>query len=417
MRMHELVGRAKVLSVFVSFLAACGPAPAEPEPIESSTSGAEGSPHEEAMAEGAGAGADATADVAASADASADASTDTGADTSTDTGAAATADATAPAEAPPPACVVSGRATVRDLSFTVEGERRPRRFVSVTGVFDATLPERANRPTRIAVREPIVLQAETRAAIPYAIARPLDAAAGAVHLAQATPLTRVVPDGADVRVDVDLADGVSVADLALPCGALVLHATAPATPPAPAEEGLLSRGGQLRIFSAPDAADPAVVIRLRRPTEVVLTETARQSGWVRVWRSFDTGASFAGWVPESAVRPLATPPRPRAIAERVVRERVPPPCEPPAAAGFYLGPARVAAGTEVRAAPDGVVWTRTVARDLTVRTLESQDWVALVEVPGLEPGGRCPTHLEAAFIPRASVTFPSATRLPGGMTE
>ncbi len=411
--MHVLTFASK-LSVLVLVAAACGPAPVDtttapaPAPAQTGSAGAE---QGATTGDESGAEQGEGADVAAGEEPAAAEGDDSAAGSIGDAaGAAEAADA-----APPTACTASGRATVRDVTVAVEGAD-PLHFASVTGVIRATVAER-RAPTRLAVRDPLSFEGETRADVPYAIARPVDVANGAIHLAPATPITRVVPDGVDVRVDVDLADGVSVRGLPLGCAALALHATAPAAPPTAADEGLLSRGAILHLFAAPGAESEAVAVRLSHPTEVVLSETGRRDGWVRVWRSFDTGASLVGWVEESAIRPLTRPPRERNGEEHVTRERVQPPCEP-RVAGFYLGPARVAAGTEVRtAAPDGPVWARTVKRDVVVRTLEDPAWVVLETIEGMEVGGRCSAHLTAAYVPRASITFPSDTRLPGAMPE
>jgi len=315
-----------------------------------------------------------------------------------------------------PGCEVRGIAALGPIRVEVQGERPMELTVTSRDASARLLPRARRSPVRALA--PLAFEGTVATPLPLVFLRDSDLATGLVHVSRGTRIERVaLANDGGLAADVELAPGVRVVGLPVTCALLGLGAMPVAEPLDSDEtEGLLSRGGRLPLFAAPDAESP-IAVRLSRPQQVLLTETARRDGWVRVWHSFPSGAGIAGWARESSVRagratPASPPPARPPVAERSPRE-----C-PTGQAGFYRGPATISGGTPVLGAPNGVEWARVAASvEAVVRTVADRDWVVIDSIPGLSGPGPCPEILDHAWVPRTAVTFPAHLTVPGSVPE
>lgn len=207
-------------------------------------------------------------------------------------------------------------------------------------------------------------------------------------------------------VDAELADGVWLRAVEVPCDGLALEesiATAE-LPDGPERGDVLPRGRSLRVHARPGG--PSVLLRLEHPAALRLARAERRGEWLRVRRELASGASLDGWVRASSVEIVDE----QSLAGSLSDIGSGSGCGR-GSSHTYRGPATLLAGAEVRTAVDGVVWAVASADvEVVVAIRWGAEWAQIERVSGLlMPDEPCPSILEIAFVPRSSLRLPPGT--------
>ena len=302
-----------------------------------------------------------------------------------------------PAAAPvaAPACVVSGTVSFRNVR--VRAPRAPEQSFAIEG-FSATIAAGQRGATRLHVVSPLVFDATTSEPVPWAIAHDADLLSRTLHVSPSTRILRLVANATGLRADLELAPGVRVRNVSIPCELLSLALPATGALPESIEVGDLVPARRRLDVRATATGEVLVRVELSVTNAFAMQETARQGASVRVWHSFGTGAGIAGWVTASEVTPARA-----ALSRDAPGEIIPPPQRPPCPdERAFRG--RVAAGAPVYSSDDGAQWA-TVANSLEASLREEPDgWVAIRSVTGIRSPGRCPNITAHAFVHADAVT-------------
>lgn len=320
-------------------------------------------------------------------------------------GVATAASAIASNAASAQTCEVRGRASVTDLRVQPAGADAF--VVDATDMPMRVAPGDGRRPVVVHVESPLAFEARTEPAhAAFAFARAVDVASGVLSVTPATPVVAARVRGALLDVDVRLEDGVT-ARVGVACDAVVAGAHTEAPPNAPAAQPGRSwspTGPKLRVF-AQAGGRPAIELTLATRDTFVMHEEAVDRGYVRVRRPFGHG-ELHGWVRRADLRDAASSPAVGGGSRHDIGGLGM--CGTGAGGGDeYLGPATVAAGTEVYFARARGVWARVPAdTELLVRHGRGDDWVEIRSVQGLRDREGCADELDRAWVERRSVTFP-----------
>jgi hypothetical protein len=228
-------------------------------------------------------------------------------------------------------------------------------------------------------------------------------AEGALVLRAPTPVALVaMPRDGAPRVDAELAEGLWVRAVEVPCAALTLAEVTdalPELPPASAE--VVARRPTLEVHARPGG--PSVRLEGQRASAIRLDRLERDREWVHVRRVLDHGSILDGWVRAAHVREV--PPAPR--TEQGLGFGRGSGCGH-GASHTYVGPATLIAGSELRVSQDGPVWA-VASEDVPVRiTMRwGAAWGYVHEIPGLRAlDVECETHLRHAWAPRTAFRLP-----------
>ncbi|HEX9102673.1 MAG TPA: hypothetical protein VF997_10735 [Polyangia bacterium] len=271
----------------------------------------------------------------------------------------------------------------------------------VDGVPLSIEPGGLDSPATVRVRGALAFEARLgNDAIPVRLKRAVDDLSGMVHLAAATEKFTL---HANVRARVVDASvklpGVELRGLVLPCDALTLDdVAAPKLALEDAGEArFVAKGTTLHFRSAPGGRGAAVEVAVDDPSALELKRVEEEGGWMRVTTRWPDGTTLHGWVKREELTEEG------AHHERI-GDMVPlsagegPPCDPPrVGANERIVAATVATGTQVFGARYLGPWAKVVdGSKLKLRVRPKDDWVEIVEVPGIA------CALTDAWIPRAA---------------
>jgi hypothetical protein len=312
-------------------------------------------------------------------------------------------------------------AQARDRSCTLESHAHDPFFVDVTPrgtapirVRVSDLPVSVQLPeleavAHVEVHGALVFQGTVEPGrLPLRIKHAVDATNGMVRLAAATEGLTVRGHGRLVEADVVLGS-VRLRGLYLPCEALTLDPV-PRPELGPTDENRdlwMAATSTLHFRSEPGAGTQLAVELQGDLAALDLHPSEHRGGWIRVSSHWLDGTTLVGWVAQKELR--RPPARGGEIDEMALPDTAGPRCSRTLAErpGEHIAPAMVAAGTTVYATRYLGAWaTVPKAQTLTVRYRGHDDWVELVEVPGLAGAADCPEHstvLDDAWIPRQAI--------------
>ena len=268
-------------------------------------------------------------------------------------------------------------------------------------------PGDGRRPVLVHVESPLAFDARTDPAhVAYAFARATDVASGVLSVTPSTPVMAVRVHGRALDADITLEDGVTTR-IGVACDIIAVgeRARVPTgTTLAQPGRSWSPMRPKLRVF-ARAGGRPAVELTLAAPDTFVMHEEAVDRGYVRVRRPFGHG-ELHGWVRRADLRDAAN--TPTALSGGTLDRGGLGLCGTGAGGGGeYLGPATVAAGTQVYSARARGVWARVPAEtELLIRHVRGDDWVEIRAVRGLRDQEGCADELDRAWIERTAVTFP-----------
>lgn len=234
-------------------------------------------------------------------------------------------------------------------------------------------------------------------------ARPTRLAGGVLRAGRSTRVISFVGDGADVRVDLELEDGVTVGIVAAPCASLRLAARGPRRAAGSSRGQLVAAAGEL-AFSATAGGATELTVHLADPAGVRLQKLGTRNGYVHV-RARLAYAELDGWVQAAAVQPVshllrawhAEPGTMGQLMRQVCNE---------AHEGVYVGPATLSPGAEITDR-EGHVWARTVGT-LAVRVARAPgaSRARIEAIPGVFDHEGCEGFLDRGFVASSSVVLP-----------
>jgi hypothetical protein len=313
-------------------------------------------------------------------------------------------------------CEVRGVTSLERLRVRVPDDRL--RTLEAIDLPVAVRPGRGERYRDVQVLAPLAFGARTDDDVPFFLREDGPVEGGVLWLTARTTLTMVEERSGAVRIEAELAPGVTASRLDVPCEALTIG---PGEGARPAPRWVPLRGPRwvparrrLWLMAAPGDGE-AVRIRLARGARLPrpLVEVERREPWIRVATTFPgTGAAVRGWVQAHHLRAAGAwedPPRePRSYPARIY-----PPCSYPPRPDEYVGLAQVTPGTLVRTRPHGQGWaTVSEATLFTVAWRVGESWARIVHVPGLMDEGDCPIVLGGAWVPRRAVALRGETADP-----
>jgi len=304
----------------------------------------------------------------------------------------------AQAQAQAPLCEVSGRAYFR-VVVTAGGARFP---IELYGARATVRPD-SGPLTRVQVTGPLAFSAQA-AELAYRPGARVVAAEGMVELGEMTTLSTSAARGDHVTVTADLGGGVRLLELTLQCSAITIEPPPAARRQEPSAircgDAYYQAGtrGRRLAFRAHPSGGRRVLVELPDDRDLWVCEVERRGAWVRV-ATIDTvhlDGRITGWLLRSDLRRLRG-----SVGFTGGRGFLRPPG--PGRMGFhgsslYYGPARLRVGALVHASPGGASWATVTdgTVDVVVLMRDNQDWVAVIEVPGLGP-------TDKAWISRAAV--------------
>lgn len=314
------------------------------------------------------------------------------------------------------ALALGGVAHARGMC-TIETKKSPPLVVEVTpkeaspfklrveGVPLSIEPGGTETPATVRVRGALTFEAHLgNDQIPVRLKRGVDDLSGMVHLAQAREKLTLHANVLSKRVDATVKlSGVELRGLTLPCDALTLDDVAEPklSLEDSGEQRFVARGTTLHFRSAPGKG-AAIEVAVDDPSALELKRVEEQAGWMRVTTRWPDGTTLHGWVKrdeltEEGVR-----------HERIADAPLPPggdglPCEPPrVAANERIVAAPVATGTQVYAARYLGPWAKVAdGSKLELRVRAKDDWVEIVEIPGIA------CAVDDAWIERAAAKLPA----------
>ncbi|MDC0672534.1 hypothetical protein [Nannocystis radixulma] len=248
--------------------------------------------------------------------------------------------------------------------------------------------------------------AGTALELPLALAQPVDAAGGAVHLSTEVEVVQARPHRSGLRLVVELAPrttiGAVLSPVVVACDAVKLRAEAGPTghTAAPANyPSWLARGRSLALRQRADGP-PRLHLRASEPRSLHLDEVARRGSRIRVRAEWDDGSAVEGWADRAALVPA-----PRhgigygawAGSGRGICGRT----------SGHVRKAILIAGARLHAAPGRGAWAE--AREdveLDVEGTSIDGWVRVVSVPGVAEVDAC-GQLDHAWVARTDLTFPT----------
>lgn len=313
------------------------------------------------------------------------------------------------------ACVVSGKVAgamvvtvaskdgppvkvrVRDVPVTVKPPE-----VSVAG------PAPGGDLTRVSVKGALSFDGTAELGhVPYQIKRYVDAANGMVRLAPGTEGLSVRARRGWAEVDLTLG-GVTMRGLHVPCDALTLEDVARPELGSHGEregERWVAAGSKLTFRHGPGRG-PSMDVEVSESASAELHRLETSGAWMRVTTQWADGTSLTGWVQRSELKPA---PPGHQVGEPLV---APSACAHGLAEreGARTVKAPVAPGSQVYAERLIGPWATVRATEpLTVRYRPGDEWVQLVEVPGIASAVDCESAsvLETAWLQRKAVQLPA----------
>ena len=274
----------------------------------------------------------------------------------------------------------------------------------VEGVALSIEPGGTETPATVRVRGALSFEARLgNDAIPARVKRGVDDLSGMVHLAQARERLTLHANVRARFVDASVKlSGVELRGLTLPCDALTLDDVAePKLSVEDAgEQRFVAKGTTLHFRSAPGKG-AAIEVAVDDPSALELKRVEEQGGWMRVTNRWPDGTLLHGWVKRDELTEEGA--RHERIGDALPTAGEPPACEPPrVAAGERLLVAPVATGTQVFAARYLGPWAKVVdGTKLKLRVRAKDDWIEIVEVPGID------CAIDDAWIERAAAKLPA----------
>ncbi|HEX6834976.1 MAG TPA: hypothetical protein VF334_00310 [Polyangia bacterium] len=275
----------------------------------------------------------------------------------------------------------------------------------VEGVALSIEPGGLETPATVRVKGALAFEARLgNDAIPVRLKRGVDDLSGMVHLAQAREKLTLHANVRSKVVDASVKlTGVELRGLTLPCDALTLDEVA--EPKLSLEDGgeqrFVAKGTTLHFRSAPGKG-AAVEVGVDDPSALELKRVEEEGGWMRVTTRWPDGTMLHGWVKRDELTEEGA--RHERIADMVpLAAADASACEPPrVGAGERLVVAPVAPGTQVFAARYLGPWAKVVdGGKLKLRVRAKDDWVEIVEVPGIA------CAIDDAWIQRAAAKLPA----------
>jgi hypothetical protein len=308
-------------------------------------------------------------------------------------------------------CVVEGK-QVDPITIDVAPKEAAPFKLRVSGVSAAAMPQPEGQPARVEVRGPIAFEGGVAPdKVPWKTAKEVTAMSGMVHLAAATEgLTLYATAFARVvTADVQLGS-VHIRGMQLPCAGLTLDAVkAPEAKTLPEESGdsYMAATKVLHFRGGPGSGAQVEVALGDDLTALDLHKVEAQKEWLRVSSHWADGTTLVGWVKKNEVKPAPTRHEPLGEAflpsSSCKRELATRP-------GERVATVKVTTGTQVFAARFVGAWgTVKSGEPLKVRWLPKDDWVSIVEVPGIVSASECPDHstvLDEAWVPMKAVQLP-----------
>jgi hypothetical protein len=307
-------------------------------------------------------------------------------------------------------CVVEGRAVTPFVVEVAPKEASPFKL-RVAGVAASVTPGGLGQPAAVHVKGPLAFDGRADAAdVPARTRRVTEALNGLLRLA---PATERITLHANVRARVVDAEvrlpGVELRGLTLPCDALTLDAVnEPDVRPGDDGGGarFVAAGRQLHFRGGPNSG-PAMEAIVDDSDELELRQTETSGEWARVTTRWADGTTLAGWVRRDELKAAG-------VHHDRIGDPLPAPngCarEPAAHANQRIATVAVAAGTLVYAARYLGPWAKIVdGKKLAVRFSAKDDWVEVVQAPGVASVDECPNAvaLEQGWIPRAAAQLPA----------
>lgn len=282
----------------------------------------------------------------------------------------------------------------------------------VEGVPLSIEPGGTETPATVRVRGALSFEAHLgNDQIPARLKRGVDDLSGMVHLAQAREKLTLHANVLAKRVDASIKlTGVELRGLTLPCDALTLDDVAEPklSLEDSGEQRFVAKGTTLHFRSSPGKG-AAIEVAVEDPSALELKRVEEQGGWMRVTTRWPDGTTLHGWVKreelteEGARHERIADVVPSAAGDGLA-------CDPPrVGAGERIVAAPVAAGTQVYAARYLGPWAKVVdGGKMKLRVRGKDDWVEIVEIPGLA------CAVDDAWIQRAAARVPAEP--PGGAT-
>ena len=312
-------------------------------------------------------------------------------------------------------CVVEGK-KIDPITVDVTPKEAAPFKLRVSGVPAAAMPQPEGQPAHVEVKGPIAFEgAAAPDKVPWKTAKELNAMSGMVHLAAATEgLTLYATAFARVvTADVQLGS-VHIRGMQLPCAGLTLDpVNAPEARTLPEDTGeSYMAATQVLHFRMGAGSGPEVQVALGDDLGALdLHKVEAQKDWLRLSSHWADGTTLVGWVKKSEVKPAPTRHEPLGEAftptSSCTRELTPRP-------GERVAMAKVTAGTQVFAARYVGAWGTIKSNEtLKVRWLPKDDWVSIVEVPGIVSASECPEHssvIDEAWVPMKAVQLPKETK-------
>lgn len=281
---------------------------------------------------------------------------------------------------------------VRDTEVTVEPGARP-------------------GPVKVEIRGALAFRA-TAGPVPLRPAAVLETAVPMVRLGDRARIERARLSGGDLVGDATIAAGVTIADLPLRCEGLLVDEQTRRMTTFPVHHGddppWLPVGASLAVAES-HGGGREVVVRFDDPTLLTLERLEPRGERARVRVAFGDGGAIEGWVGSGAIRHAegmighaATGGEGEATGLTALGRR----------GGAYEGPALIAGGSTVYAAPGVGPWATVVADvELRVSAMPGEENVLVRQIPGLSDAGGSGL-LSHAWVRRAAVTLPPSAATP-----
>lgn len=307
-------------------------------------------------------------------------------------------------------CAIEGKA-IEPMVVEVAASGRPPFKLRIEGLPAVVRPPEKDDPARVEVRGAFAFEATApRDKIPYKPKRAVDSANGMLHLAAGVEGISARARGKWVDAEITLGD-VKLRGVTLPCDVLTLDAVAsPTIESRERHPDVWEAAVRILHFRHDRGAGPAMEVELDGNLSAhEFNRTETHGGWMRVNSHWGDGTTLIGWVDAKELKKPGT-----RSTELGDFHPAPPACtrEPAPRAGTKTVSATVTPGTQVFAERLIGPWATVKTADkLTVRYRPGDEWVEIIQVPGIASASECATStvLEEAWVQKKNVQLPPET--------
>jgi hypothetical protein len=307
-----------------------------------------------------------------------------------------------PSELPASACVIAGEG-LRLTRLAVRPDAVEPFLVDVDGVAAEVIPGPSADCVPVRVRGRLAFEATGQSIVLHPTAT-TETGNGMVTLTASSRLLRPTQADGGVRVDVAIADTVTLTPVVVPCAALAIDVpfrfiwNDPQV--VPGDPVLLPEVRPLTLRERPDAG-ATLEIRYDEPVWLPFAAREVQGELTRVEMLWTDGAGLRGWARTADLQQAAAGGYGGDPGGGELHGHGHRGCGGP---GLYCGPADIAPGTPVYADHGLGRWAEVIdGRDADVMLQDGQPFAELRELPGIEDHDAS-GQLEHAWVPASAVT-------------